>query len=111
MILDLTPSNRAVYEGCEVVRVSQDRYNLVTPIRIAVAVIARNILEIVSQMPADDRQELVLTGAAKQDIYLTAQSVAGPFFKKVIRLNGITGERVEIPQSQPPLDFQNESED
>ncbi len=109
MILDLTPSNRAVYAGCEVEKIEEDRYRLKTPLDFAVIIIARNIQDIVEQMPSEERDELVLTGSAPPAIYLTAQSIAGPFFRKVVHFNGERKIETEIPT--PPPYFQIEPED
>lgn len=110
MILDLSPSaDNPIYKGCRVVEIEENRHLLETPLDSAVVIIARNIQDMIVDLPAEEREELVLTGSAPPDIYLTAQSMAGPFFKKVIKLNGKTRVEIEIPQ--PPPNFQIERED
>jgi hypothetical protein len=109
MTLDLNPSNHAVYAGCDVRKISEDHFRLNTPLDSAVIIIARNIQDIIAGLLPEEREELVLTGSAPPAIYLTALSVAGPFFKKVIHFHGDRQIETEIPQ--PPPDFQNESED
>ena len=105
MIVDLTPSNRAVYAGCEVNRISEDRYHLKTPLDSAVAIVEANLKEMFSAMPAAERDELVLTGPAPLDIYLKAQSTAWPFFHSIIKVNGKTRVVLKEPTPNPDYDF------
>ncbi len=69
MIINVSLSNAALYAGCEMEEVA-GRMTLVTSMRVAVPIIGRNINRIVEEIPSQDRDEVVLTGATSIWVYL-----------------------------------------
>lgn len=61
MRIDLSLTNHALYEGCEVETVA-GRLNLVTPPAEAVEHVGRNIARLVDAVPAAERDTVTLTG-------------------------------------------------
>lgn len=61
MIIDLSLKNGQLYDGC-VIEVVAGRLNLATPISEAVNIVRSNINAIVSNIPSDERDVVVLTG-------------------------------------------------
>jgi hypothetical protein len=60
-IIDIGLSNEALYAGCSVEEVA-GRQNLVTPVAEAVGIVGENINTLVRSLPADERDEVTLTG-------------------------------------------------
>lgn len=101
--LDLSFGNSDLYRGCKVVPIGDGRYRLDTPLDSATVIVAGNVLEIIKRIPEDERHTLVLTGAVPPVIYLSAFSMASPFFKRVVHFDGNRKIETDIPS--PPSDF------
>jgi len=69
MMIDLGLKNSALYAGCEIEEVA-GRLNLTTSVAEAVNIVGRNILTIIDSAPAENRQEVVLTGPMAVWTYL-----------------------------------------
>ena len=67
--IDLSLKNATLYKGCQIEEVA-GRANLVTPIDEAINIIGRNVNEMVSSTPAEERGEVVLTGPMAVWAYL-----------------------------------------
>jgi hypothetical protein len=101
--LDLGVKQSLVYQGCRVTEFEPGRFRLDTPIDSAVTIVAANLLEIIKTVPESERDTLEFSGAVPSEILLTAQSVLGSFFNKVVFFNGRKKSATDIPQ--PPDDF------
>jgi hypothetical protein len=102
-ILDLSFSNSDLYRGCKVTPVGDGRYRLDTPLDSATVMVASNALDISKRVSEPEQTTLVLTGGAPPAIYLSVFSIASPFFKRVVHLDG--NKKVETDIPSPPPDF------
>ncbi|MDE2116898.1 MAG: hypothetical protein KGI79_03425 [Patescibacteria group bacterium] len=99
--LNLGFDNKSLYRGCDVEEYEPGKFRLNTPLDSTLTIIAANMLEIVKSVPESKRGRLVLTGAVPPSIFMTAQSVLGPFFKQVEHFDGRRKMRVQIPPHPP----------
>lgn len=82
MLIDLSLKNQALYKGCKVSEVA-GRLNLETPVGEAVNTIGRNIAQIVSTIPADERDLVELTGPMAVWAYLIVFHAVVHLFREV----------------------------
>ncbi len=61
MLIDLSLSNTALYDGCTIEEVA-GRKNLTTPTADAIEIVGRNIAAIVATIPTNERHTVTLTG-------------------------------------------------
>lgn len=101
--IDISGKNRALYDGR--VGSSKGAFHIELNGQEAVDVVARNVLRIISTIPEDERDEILITGIAPRDIALAVALTAKPHFKVVKHFNG--KEIVTFPSSyiQPPPDL------
>lgn len=91
-IINLSLSNKDLYDGCTVVEVA-GRLNLETPVSDAVNIIGRNINTLVSSI--EDRSEVELTGPMAVWSYLVVFHVVVHAFSRVWYNDG-RGNRVLV---------------
>ena len=99
--LNLGFENSQVYKGCRVSEYETGKFRLDTPLDSALVIVASNLIELLKTIPKSMRGRLVLTGAVPAAIYMTAQSVLGPFFKQVEHFDGKRKIRMKIPLPPP----------
>jgi len=108
--LNLGFDNQNLYRNCKVTPIGDGRYRLDTSLDSAVIILAADLLELLKTIPKRDRDCLVLTGAVPAAIYITAQAMLGPFFKKIEHFDG--KKRITIPQlPTPPQDFKHQQQE
>lgn len=90
MKIDLGLKNPDLYRGCEIEEVA-GRLNLTTSVADAVNIVGRNILTIIDSAPAEDRQEVVLTGPMAVWAYLVVFHQVVHRFTSVMYDDGRTG--------------------
>jgi len=64
----------------------------------AVVIVAANLLEILAVIPDSERNLLVVTGAAPQQVLMTVLSIIAPQFKSLEHLDGNRKLRIRIPR-------------
>lgn len=69
MLIDLSLKNSELYSGCAVETVA-GRDTLVTPVADAVEIVGRNVAQIVSSLPSNERAAVTLTGPMAVWAYL-----------------------------------------
>jgi hypothetical protein len=99
--LNLGFENKDLYRGCNIEEIEPGKFRLVSPLDSALIIVAANMLELVKTVPETERKRLVLTGAVPPSIYLTAQSVLGPFFSQIVHFDGKKNSRLAIPKNPP----------
>ena len=90
MRIDLSLDNEELYAGCEIEEVA-GRLNLMTPPQDAVNLVGRNINRIISAIPAEERDEVTLTGAMAIWAYLTVFHAVLHTFGRIYYEDGRTG--------------------
>jgi hypothetical protein len=87
MTIDLSLNNTELYAGCEVEEVN-GRMNLTTPVAEATSMVGSNARKIVDAVPADERDEVILTGPMAVWAYLIVFHVVVHSFAAVYYSNG-----------------------
>jgi len=59
--IDMSLKNAQLYAGCSITSVA-GRDNLATPVEEALAIVGRNIRDLIFDIPAEERKEITLTG-------------------------------------------------
>lgn len=90
MKIDLSLSNELLYKGCNV-EVVAGRANLTTPISEAVEIVGANIAALVNAIPANERQQVVLTGPMAVWSYLVVFHAVVHAFREVVYDDGRSG--------------------
>jgi hypothetical protein len=96
MKLDLSLKNATLYEGCEITEVG-GRDTLATPPAEAANIIGRNVASIVEATPANEREEVVLTGPMAVWAYLVVFHQVVHKFSRVVYDDG-RGNKVLVSQ-------------
>lgn len=94
--IDLGLGNGALYLGCEITEVG-GRLTLVTEPAEASNIVGRNVAAIIEATPADQRDEVVLTGPMAVWAYLVVFHQVVHKFRKVVYDDG-RGGRVLVAQ-------------
>lgn len=94
MIFDVSLKNDALYAGCEITEVSGAK-NLITPPATAKEIIGKNAAAILDAVPANQREEITLTGGMAVWAYLVVGHYAFHRFKSVRYADG-KGNDIEI---------------
>lgn len=82
LTIDLSLKNRQLYAGCEIEEVA-GRLNLVTPVTDAANLVGRNARKLVEEVPAGQRDSVILTGPMAVWSYLVVFHVVVHSFTKV----------------------------
>ena len=82
MIIDLSLSNAALYDGCVIEEVA-GRLNLTTPTAEAITIVGRNVNKMVIATSVEERGEVVLTGPMAIWAYLVVFHAVVHVFTKV----------------------------
>jgi len=90
MVLDLSLKNEGLYKGCRIEEVA-GRLNMTTPVSEAIAIVGRNIAQIVAATPAAERDEVTLTGPMAVWAYLIVFHQVVHAFRRVSYDDGRTG--------------------
>lgn len=90
MKIDLSLTNKELYAGCSIEEVA-GRLNLKTPVSEAVNLVGKNVAQIVAAIPAQERQEVTLTGPMAVWAYLVVFHAVVHTFSKVYYDDGRTG--------------------
>jgi len=88
--IDLGLGNNALYQGCEVTEVG-GRLTLITEPAEASNIVGRNAIAIIEATPADQRDEVVLTGPMAVWAYLVVFHQVVHKFRKVVYDDGRGG--------------------
>ena len=96
MIIDLSLKNETLYAGCEIGEVG-GKLTLMTKPDKASNIVGRNANAIIEATPADQRDEVVLTGPMAVWAYLVVFHQAVHKFRRVIYDDG-RGGRVLVAQ-------------
>lgn len=94
--IDLSLKNGGLYEGCEITEVG-GRLTLVTDPAPASNIVGRNVSAIIEATPADERDEVVLTGPMAVWAYLVVFHQVVHKFRRVVYDDG-RGGRVLVAQ-------------
>jgi hypothetical protein len=89
MVIDLSLSS-SLYKGCTIETVG-GRLNLVTPPAEAVEIVGANIARVISEIPREDRQSVVLTGPMAVWSYLVVFHAVVHAFTAVYYDDGRSG--------------------
>lgn len=87
--INLGLSNKELYSGCSIQEVA-GRLNLATPVAEAVNIVGRNANNIVASVPAEERNEVELTGPMAVWAYLVVFHAVVHAFGRVYYNDGRT---------------------
>ena len=90
IIIDLSLNNNVLYADCAVEEVA-GRLNLKTPVAEAVNTVGRNIEAIVAAIPAEEREDVTLTGPMAVWSYLVVFHAVVHRFRHVYYDDGRSG--------------------
>jgi hypothetical protein len=90
-MINLSIANNTLFDGCNVEMIA-GRANLTTPVSEAVNIVGGNVEKLMSELPQDSWDEVVLTGPSPVWAYLVVFHAVVHRFRKVYYDDGRNGK-------------------